>query len=493
MSRRGRIPTYTTTLGIAAAMSLAGCSLALNPELPSSQGDACTRNTDCSALSATAVCGAAGRCVEALTANCSNFTGPLGQDNVVILGSINPTVGDFSTIGLPIEQAEELAVVELNDSGGLPGGRRLVLLKCDSGGSREQGLAVADHLVGTVGVPVILGPAFSSIFIDVTTLTSAPAGVMTISASATSPTISGIDDDGLGWRTAASDTFQGGAIADLIRLRGFTKVLALGKDDAYGRGLLNRVSEELIGELGEDNFFSLTFPDPGTTPNADLAGAVASALAAIPDAEVAVLLGTTEVASVLSLFETALSETSTSVSMHYIMADGGKAEQTENLVKADETLIPRIEGTEADHKNGQLYTAFSLRFQQRFSQPAGIYTANAYDAVYMVAYAMSTLAQDQPISGRQVAQAMSKLVPPGQEISAGPSSINAARNTLASGGTIDYDGASGPLDFDLAAGEAGANVARWVVEKRANGDIRFINVGRYVIDSSGSGEWTELQ
>ena len=88
---------------------------------------------------------------------------------------------------------------------------------------------------------------------------------------------------------------------------------------------------------------------------------------------------------------------------------------------------------------------------------------------------------------------MSRLVPPGQEISAGPSSINAARNTLASGGTIDYDGASGPLDFDLAAGEAGANVARWVVEKRANGDIRFINVGRYVIDSSGSGEWTELQ
>ena len=497
MSILGRIPTHTK-LGLPCAVLLGGCSLILNPELPTSNttGDAgftersCTRNTDCAGISETTVCGAKGVCVNALTPNCGKYTGPIGQDDVVLVGSIMPIV---ISIGPPIEQAEELAIVEINDSGGLPGGRRLVLIECDSGGSREQGLAVADHLIDELGVPVIIGPAFSSIFIDVTTLKSAPAGVMTISPSATSPTISGIDDDGLGWRTAASDTFQGGAIADLVRLRGFTKVIALGKDDAYGRGLLNRVGEELIGELGEDNYFSLTFPDPGTTTTPDYASAVAAALGALPDAEVAVLLGTTEVAELLGLFELALSETSTAVTLNYILADGGKAEETIALAKADESLLSRVEGTESDHKNGQLFTAFSLRYQQRFSAPPGIYNANAYDAVYLVAYAMSTLPHDQAITGQQVAQAMARLVPDGAEIPAGPANINAARNMLAAGGDIDYDGVSGPLDFDLTTGEAGANVARWVVEKRDNGDFRFFNLGRYVIDPSGAGEWFEAQ
>lgn len=475
---------------------LAGCSLALNPEIPegTNTNDAggnqttCSTHSECTPLGETMVCGAAGVCVNALTSNCARYTGPLGEDNAVMVGSIMPTVGDFTSIGLPIEQAFELAVVELNDSGGLPGGRRLVLLECDSSGSRDQGLAVADHLIESIGVPVIFGPAFSSIFIDVTTLRSAPAEVMTISPSATSPTISGIDDDGLGWRTAASDTFQGVAIADLIRMRGFSKVIALGKDDAYGRGLLNRVGEELIAEIGEDNYFSLTFPDPGTTENPDLGGAVASALEAVPDPEVVVLLGTTEVAQLLDLFELGLIDTSTSV--RYILADGGKADETLALVMEDESLLSRIEGTEADHRNGTLYTAFNLRFSQRFGATAGIYTANAYDAAYMVAYAMASLPQQMPVTGRAVAQAMSKLVT-GRRVEAGPDHIAEARNTLSAGADINYEGASGPLDFDLETGEAGADVARWVIEKRAsNGEFRFVSAGRYEIDDTGRGTWT---
>lgn len=474
---------------------VSGCSLALNPDLPdvtdTDAGDSqgCVASSECAGLGETFVCGAAGTCVNALNTNCSKFTGPLTDDNAVLVGSIMPTVGDFTSIGLPIEQAEELAIIEFNDSGGLPGGHRLVLVECDSSGSREQGLEVADHLIENLGVPVIVGPAFSSIFIDVTTQRSAPAGVMTISPSATSPTISGLDDDGLGWRTAASDTFQGIAIADLIRMRGFTKVIALGKDDAYGRGLLNRVGEELLAELGEDNYFSLTFPDPGTEPNPDFGTAVVNSLEAVPDAEAVVLLGTTEVAELLDLFEQEVLRTSTVSTLRYIMADGGKADETLALTMDDETLIERIEGTEADHQNEPLYGAFRVRFRQRFGQAPGIYAANAYDAVYNVAYAMSSLPQGEPITGRSVAQAMSKLRG-GRDIEAGPASINDARNTLAAGANIEYEGASGPLDFDLETGEAGANVARWVVEKRENGDFRFISGGRYTIDNTGRGVWS---
>ncbi len=488
----------------------AGCSLVVSPELPAITADAggtdaggtdaggtdagtsnCTKHSDCQPQGASMICGPGGTCVDAFNANCGSAAGPLGNDDSIMVGSIMPTVGQFTSIGVPIEQAHELAILEINNAGGLPGGRRLVLVKCDSSGSSEQGQLAAAHLINTVGVPVIFGPAFSSIFIDVTTQVSARAGVMTISPSATSPTISGLDDDNLGWRTAASDVAQADAIADLVEARGFTKVIALGKDDAYGLGLLDGVNAKLSSVLQPDDYKTYTFADPGGDNPPDLAGLVSNALAAIPDPDAVVLLGTTEIAEIARLFEISLSNTSSVVTVRYIMADGGKADETIALTMADEGLIPRIEGTESNHKNGTLYNAFALRFQQRFGAPPGIYAANAYDAVYLVAYAMATVPEPQLLTGAGISEGMSRLV--GNEsamsidIAAGPPDYNRARNHLVANpaNIIEFNGASGPLDFD-SNGEAPANVARWAVEKReSNGEFRFINAGDYI-----EGEWT---
>lgn len=493
-------PTTFGTMGWSAAALIvcftAGCSLVVNPRLPvqtadAGTTDACTKNSECQPLGASMICGAAGTCVDAFSPNCVSAAGPLGDDNSIMVGSIMPTIGMFTSIGLPIEHAHELGVLEINGAGGLPGGRRLVLIKCDSGGSTDQGQLAATHLVDTVGVPVIFGPAFSSIFIDVTTQVSARAGVMTISPSATSPAISGLDDDNLGWRTAASDVAQADAIADLVSAYGFTQVIALGKDDAYGLGLLDGVNAKLSSALLPDDYKTYTFADPGGANPPDLAGLVTTALDAIPNPDAVVLLGTTEIAEIARLFEISLSNTSSVVTTRYIMADGGKADETVALTMADEDLIPRIEGTESNHKNGSLYNAFALRYEQRFGVPPGIYAANAYDAIYLVAYAMATVPESQPLTGTEISAGMARLV--GNEtmrsidVEAGPPDYNMARNHLVAevANVIDFNGASGPLNFDTN-GEAPANVARWIVEKRAvNGDFRFINEGDYI-----EGRWT---
>jgi branched-chain amino acid transport system substrate-binding protein len=425
--------------------------------------------------------------VDALAPDCALVTGPLGEEGVITLGSILPTEGDAATIGRPLEQAARLALLEINDAGGLGGGRRLAMVHCDSRGNRAQGVEVARHLVERLGVPLIIGPAFSSVFIDVTTQVSAPGGTMTLSPSATSPLIAGIDDRGLGWRTAASDAFQAVAIADLVRTRGFRRVVALGKDDAYGRGLLDRVGSELVTDLGEDAFFGALYPDPGAVANPDFATVVARALEAQPDAEVALLLGTNEAAAILQLFERALGERAAPATLRYVLTDGGKVDETLSLVAASPALLPRVEGTEPDHRNGAVHTAFGLRFQQRFGASPGIFAANAYDAVYLAALALAA-EPGTPPTGASIAASFARLVK-GRPIEAGPSAFGEARAALGAGGAVDFIGASGPLDFDLEVGEAPANVARWVVERRMNGTHRFVASGRYPVDASGRGTW----
>ncbi|MEL7372302.1 MAG: ABC transporter substrate-binding protein, partial [Myxococcota bacterium] len=101
------------------------------------------------------------------TANCSLVQGPLQADNTLILGAIQPTSGANADIGEAIVNGQSLAIEEINSAGGLPGARRIALVACDSAGSEQQGLAVADHLTNIVGVPAITGPAFSGIFVSV--------------------------------------------------------------------------------------------------------------------------------------------------------------------------------------------------------------------------------------------------------------------------------------------------------------------------------------
>ncbi len=441
------------------------------------------------------ICGVGGVCVSALSAQCNTIVGPIERDNVFLIGSILPTSGQFGGLGLPIQQAAELAAVEFNDASGLPNGQRIVLIGCDEAGDLVQGLAAARHLVETVGVKAIVGPAFSGIYIEVTTNVTVPAGVMTMSPSATSPLITGLDDQGLGWRTVASDVFQGVAIADLVRDLGLQRVTVLNKGDAYGRGLRDRVGQELFEELGEAGLVSLEYADPGE--GAVNVGVVSDALGDQPNPEAILLLGTSEALDLMLAYEGAVVEQGL-VPPRYILTDGGKdGTRFQELIDGGQVsveLLSRISGTEPDHQNGSNFFSFDLRFKARNNnQPAGVFTANAYDAVYLLAYGSIAAGQVGEVTGATIAASMSRMMDlGGRVIAVGPTDISSARNLLTSGGGFNFEGASGPLDFDLSTGEAPANVALWRPEIR-NGDIRFSTARRYEIGPDGRGVWSAEQ
>lgn len=423
--------------------------------------------------------------------HCGRELGPVQAEEAVVIGAILPLEGDFASIGTPMLNAIELAVTEINEAGGLGGSQRLAVVACDSSGSLDQGKAVASYLSDVRGVPLIIGPAFSGIFIDVATTETRPRGVMTISPSATSPLIGNLDDDGLAWRTAASDEFQGVALSDLVRQRSYERVIALGKSDAYGRGLLGRVNASLGQSLTESTYYSLEYDNPGDTTNPDYATPIADSLRQIPRPSVVLLLGTNEVAELMTLFESRFESTSTSTTMRpsYLFADGGKVPETLDVIANVPSLYSRIEGTEADHKAPLLYERFALAYQQRFGEEPSIYTTNSYDAAYLAAYAVMAVPSTRP-AGAELASVMNRLTT-GAMTDAGPRSVGDARQTLQGGGTIDYNGVSGRLDFDLQKGEAPANVSLWRPGRRTNGTVRFdpTPAGKYTVGDNGRGAW----
>ncbi len=494
----------------ALAIGLGGCSVIFSPELPESTDDqdaggrTCTTSADCATEGETFVCGASNTCVNVLNATCTSIAGQpsLQNPDTIVFGSLLPTEGDNAIIGVPIQNAQDLAVTEVNASGGTTRGD-IAVVNCDSGGDTDQSLDVIDHLVNTVGVPAILGPAFSGV-VSGTWRTTTGAGVMTISPSATSADITGLLDDDLVWRTAASDAFQSGAIADLVRCRrtaepSITKIVGLGKNDTYGRGLLNSIRDALGPELGQDNFADTFYDNPAEVALPDYEGAITAVLSSVsPDSDpanpeaipdIAIILGTTEVAEVLQRFEArvrTIDLTGTST-VRYIMADGGRLDAVRDLIVADPTLEGRIEGTEPDHENGATFETFRGRYGAAFDgDEPGIFAQNSYDSVYLLALAVSALDSTTSITGSAIATAMDRLVSSG--LPATPGDYSSSRNTLSLGGEINYEGASGPLDFD-DNGEAGTDVVRWRYVPR-QGSYEAIQEGSYPIDEMGTGTWS---
>lgn len=415
--------------------------------------------------------------------------GPTEDASAFVVGAILPFEGEYASIGLPMRNAVELAVIDINEWGGVGGGRQLAVVACDSSGNTDQALEAARYLVDGVGVPAIIGPAFSGAFIEVSTRVTIPANVLTISPSATTPSIKSLDDRNLAWRTAASDEFQGVAISDLVRTLGYTDIVVMGKGDAYGRGLLNQVNLNLGQSLSEDHYFGSEYDDPGNQTNPDFSGPIDAALEAIRLPDVVLLLGTSEVADLMRLFEANLPAGTSSTSLpQYIFADGGKVDETLAQISTNLTLKDRIRGTEPDHQNPELYRRFSLSYDQRFGSTPGIYTTNSYDAAYLLAF--SAMRAGAMAGGPELAAALGAMSS-GTKVSARPEEIADARTRLEAGESIDFSGVSGPLDFD-ASGEAPANVSLWKIGTQTNGTLRFdpTPAGSYVIGSDGKGSWT---
>lgn len=173
--------------------------------------------------------------------------------------------GPFTdSVGAPMKRAAELAVKQINASGGIEG-RPIQLVERNDFGDPDSAVSVAEDLVAA-GVVAVVGHVYSG-----TTLAAAPvynrAGdpVTQISPSSSAPAVTSAGE--FTFRTCPSDLQQGAALArftaDRLNLKRGT-ILYL--NDDYGRGIRATFASEFARRGGTIDDFA---PYLGQTPDVE--------------------------------------------------------------------------------------------------------------------------------------------------------------------------------------------------------------------------------
>ena len=161
----------------------------------------------------------------------------------LIIGSLTSITGTNAT-GNPAKLAgARLAINEINLAGGVLGQNVYFRIGDDGTDIAKAKTVMAQQISG--GAQMFFGPSGSAVAKELIP-EAAARKVILFAPSATSTSLSGIDDDGYFFRTAPSDELQARALADIIMRDGPRRVSILYRNDAYGEGLQKGVRQELI-------------------------------------------------------------------------------------------------------------------------------------------------------------------------------------------------------------------------------------------------------
>jgi ABC-type branched-subunit amino acid transport system substrate-binding protein len=215
--------------------------------------------------------------------------------DALTLGVILPQSGSLASQGPPMFAGVHLAVKEINDAGGVLG-KPVTAVDGDDGTDVDKASAQLDAFIAQ-NIPIIIGPATSS---EATALVpeAVQAGRILFSPTATSASLTTVDDQGLFFRSCPPDSYQSQALADVIMRGGARRVFIVSRDDSYGTGLRDGVGKDLgAAGITPDNLRSQTYHD-GQTDFAAITGAIA---AFKPDA--VLVAGYEESAAVIAAME----------------------------------------------------------------------------------------------------------------------------------------------------------------------------------------------
>ena len=343
----------------------------------------------------------------------------------LLVGYVLPSTGSLAIIGEPILNGINIALSDINKSGHMT----VRLLPGDSGTDPViANRTVDDHLAE--GVSAIIGAAASGISLSIIDKV-AGAGVIQISPSNTSPSLSVYDDGGYYFRTIPPDLLHARALGDLVAEEGVTAAGIIHRADDFGRNLADELAERLTAN-GVEVVASIDFDPESTSFGAEVQQLLASGADGIVliafDEGVAVLRGMIEAGigpADLPLF-----------------IPNGLASNTlwEAVDPTDPSVLLGAKGTffSATPAGGE--ATFPERYAAYAPDAELLYAAPAYDA--LIVLALASLAAGSTGAAGYVGE-INDVTRGGTKCTR----FDACAELIAGGVDIDYDGAAGPLDF----------------------------------------------
>lgn len=434
----------------------------------------CTSTAACSTADP-AVCRPEVGCVPLRSPDCEPLADEraLASDATVWIGALFRRTGASTTWGSRERNAVELARRDFTQrmgaastSGSTERARPFGVIVCDDGADYRRAAA---HLV-EVGVPAVIGMSTVDEAIQLTSSVFVPNRILAFASLVGNPAVTRVPQpEGvprLVWRTTDSAYESASAIAAWIETRLEPGLRTPGRPvrlavirpsnttaDTLGRVLVDKLRFNGTAALDDRlSYRELTLVADAPRDDPSYARVVHELLVYAP----AIIVYIAPESIVESVFAPLEAQWPAGTQRPIYISQSYLSPELLAFVDASRERIPRFFGT-----TSRPSTAANIRFVTHYNdafpeQPVTltIDPKSSYDAFYLIAYATYAIPDGEPVTGERLAGAMNRLLPPGTPISPGLDGIFDAYAVLRRGGSIDFTGAAGNLDFDPATGES---------------------------------------
>ena len=347
-----------------------------------------------------------------------------GDEAAYEIGMVDSLTGSLADFGERNQRALDLALADVNDVG--VNGRELDVIVEDSESESQGGVAAAQKLVNQDEVPFLIGAVGSGVSLSIYESVIQGTGVVQLSQNSTGLGLT--DFPGL-LRMSPSGRTQSLALADIILEDGYDEVAVTYINDEFGESLFDAFEEAYEGEIVYDSSHDGEAASYSSLVSEMNGSGVEAWLCITYQQEFATM--------VRNMFESGYEP-------QLYGADSNRGDTViENTPEGSMDGMKLVEpAAPQDQEN---YQAFAAAFEAEYGESPTAWSAFAYDCV--VTAALSIQAADE-FTGEALGEVVRDVTrPEGEEVF----TYEEAHAILADGGgpdDIDYQGVSGPIDFD---------------------------------------------
>ncbi len=356
------------------------------------------------------------------------------SDGELKIGYLLPQTGGLAAIIDALLKPIEMGAEEIAAAGG-----SVTLVPADSGTDPTIASEAADQLLSD-GVDAIIGAAGTTQTLAVIDKVTGSEVVM-CSGSNTGASLTTYDDGGYYFRTAPSDVLQGPALADVMVADGVSSAAIIYRNEEYGAGF-NDVLTEALEASGVTVAAQVPYDPNATSFDAEAQAVVAAGvdgIAIVTFAEGGPLLQ--------AMIEAGIGPADVPI----YATDGFKdSVNAEDVDPDNPAVLEGIRGTAPSAAPASGEATFGDRLQAFAPGTPTIFSAQKYDC-------LMTMVLASEVAGTDDASVwVNELI----GVTSGGTKCSTyaeCHELVAAGEDIDYDGASGPIEFG-EAGEPGVGV-----------------------------------
>ena len=363
------------------------------------------------------------------------------SDGALKLGTLLPATGNLAILGPPQVAGIKLAVKEINAAGGVLD-HDVTYESKDSGDPKTNIASQSVDSLLDAGVDAIIGAASSTVTLTVLSKVTGN-GVLMFSPAATSTKLTDAPDKkGLFWRTAPSDIFQGRVVGETAANDGAETLSILALQDAYGTSLADQ-AEKAFKDAGGAVKEKIIY-DPTA---AEYSSEVSKIKAA--DAEAIALIGFEESSKIIAemVKQEILPLKKSGKKLYFV--DGNLS----NTYDVAAGTLAGVKGTLPGSEPDSVLKGKLAEFDSALQDYS--YAGEAYDSVMLIALSAIAAKSDD---GNAIAAKLQSSSSGGEKCT----TFEACSKLAKDGKDFDYDGISGPVEFDAKGDPSIASMGVYV-------------------------------